>query len=150
MIIAKNQLAHSILSESNIEKKYLALVEGELKGEGEINAKIDREDNSIIKRCVRDSGKEAITKYKVIKNYKDYTLVELTLLTGRTHQIRVHMAYIGHPLLGDGIYNLKNPVGVLEDGRKIERQALHASHLKFEHPILKKEIEIDSKPDFID
>ncbi len=149
MIIAKNQLAHSILSETKIEKKYQALVEGELFGEGDIEAKIEREGDSIIKRKVSDAGKYAHTHYKVIKNYKEYTLVELTLYTGRTHQIRVHMAYINHPLLGDGIYGGRSEV-MLENGYTITRQALHASYLKFVHPITKKVIEIYSKPEFID
>ena len=150
MIIAKNQLAHSILNDAKIEKKYLALVEGILKGEGDIIAPIDRESDSIIKRCIKDSGKYAETHYKVIKNYSTYTLVELTLKTGRTHQIRVHMAHIGHPLLADGIYNEKAQAVTLDNGFYLDRQALHAYYLKFEHPILKKEIEITSKPDFID
>ncbi len=151
MIIAKNQLAHSVLNDAKIEKKYLALVEGKLEGEGDIIAPIDREEDSIIKRCIKETGKYAETHYKVIKNYSSYTLVELTLKTGRTHQIRVHMAHIGHPLLADGIYNenAKNPT-ILDSGYILNRQALHAYYLKFEHPIEKKEIELTSKPDFID
>ena len=150
MIIAKNQLAHSILNEAHIEKKYLALVEGKLLGEGDIIAPIDREEGTIIKRCVKDSGKYAETHYKVIKNYSTYTLVELTLKTGRTHQIRVHMAHIGHPLVADGLYNGGKNEAILDNGYEIKRQALHASSLRFEHPILKKVIDLSSKPDFID
>ena len=150
MIIAKNQLAHSVLNDAHIEKKYLALVEGLLDGEGDIIAPIDRESDSIIKRCVRETGKYAETHYRVIKQYSTYTLVELTLKTGRTHQIRVHMAHIGHPLLADGIYNGGKSTAVLDNGYILNRQALHAYYLKFEHPIMKKEIELSSKPDFID
>ena len=150
MIVAKNQLAHSVLNYAPIEKRYLALVEGKLEGEGDIIAPIDREQDSIIKRCVRDSGKYAETHYKVIQNYSTYTLVELVLKTGRTHQIRVHMAHINHPLLCDGIYNENAHDIILDNGFKLDRQALHASYLKFEHPIEKKIIEISSKPDFID
>ena len=151
MIIAKNQLAHSILNDAKIQKKYLALVEGKLEGEGDIIAPIDREEDSIIKRCIKDTGKYAETHYKVLKNYSTYTLVELTLKTGRTHQIRVHMAHIGHPLLADGIYNerAKCPT-ILDNGYILNRQALHAYYLKFDHPIEKKAIELTSKPDFID
>ena len=150
MIVAKNQLAHSILSGSKITKKYLALVDGKLQGEGLIDEPIARVDNSIIERCVRVDGKDARTKYKVIKNFSFYSLVELELLTGRTHQIRVHMKYISHPLLGDGIYNPAQKDVILDNGFKLSRQALHSSYLKFTHPITKKEIEISSKPDFID
>lgn len=150
MIVAKNQLAHSILNTAHIEKKYLALVEGKLEGEGDVIAPIDREEDSIIKRCIKDTGKYAETHYKVISNYSTYTLVELTLKTGRTHQIRVHMAHIGHPLLCDGIYNEKAKDVILDNGFKLTRQALHASSLTFEHPISKKVISLSSKPDFID
>ena len=150
MIVAKNQLAHSILSGSKITKKYLALADGKFQGEGLIDVPIARVDNSIIERCVRVDGKDARTKYKVIKNFSFYSLVELELLTGRTHQIRVHMKYISHPLLGDGIYNPAQKDVILDNGFKLSRQALHSSYLKFTHPITKKEIEISSKPDFID
>ena len=150
MIVAKNQLAHSILNSAHIERRYQALVSGSLFGEGVIEAPIDRESNSIIKRCVKDTGKYAKTIYKVIKNYSSYTQVELVLETGRTHQIRVHMAYIGHPLLCDGIYNENAKDVVLDNGFKLQRQALHSAYIKFEHPILKKEIILESKPEFID
>lgn len=150
MIVAKNQLAHSILNYAHIQRRYIALVEGKLEGEGVIEAPIDREDNSIIKRCVKETGKYAKTKYKVIKNYSTYTEVELELETGRTHQIRVHMAHIGHPLLCDGIYNENAKDIILDNGFNLNRQALHSAYIRFEHPILGKVIELKSKPDFID
>ena len=111
---------------------------------------IDREDNSIIKRCIKETGKYAKTKYRAIKNYSTYTEVELELETGRTHQIRVHMAHIGHPLLCDGIYNENAKDIILDNGFNLNRQALHSAYIRFEHPILGKVIELKSKPDFID
>ncbi len=150
MIIAKNQLAHSILNTAHIKRKYIALVEGNLQGEGDIIAPIDREDDSIIKRKVAETGKYAETHYKAIKQFSTYTEVELELKTGRTHQIRVHMAHIGHPLLCDGIYNENAKEIVLDNGFKLDRQALHSAYLEFEHPILKKIISLSSKPDYID
>ena len=150
MIVAKNQLAHSILNYAHIQRRYIALVEGKLEGSGVIEAPIDREQDSIIKRCVRDTGKYAKTTYKVLGNKSTYSVVELELATGRTHQIRVHMAHIGHPLLCDGIYNENAKDIILDNGYKLTRHALHSSYIKFEHPILKKVIELKSKPDFID
>ena len=150
MIVAKNQLAHSYLSKEHINRKYLALCDGVFEGESVIDAKIDRKEGSIMERCVKDTGKEAITYYKVLKTFSSYSLVELTLKTGRTHQIRVHMAYINHPLLGDGLYN-KNAKKetVLDNGFVLKRQALHSSYLSFIQPITKKEICIESKPEFV-
>ncbi len=116
------------------EKKYLALLQGNLdKNEGIINAPISRKEGSIIERCIDEKGFNSITRYKVIKNYDTYSLVEFTLETGRTHQIRIHSKYIGHPILGDTLYG--------EKSNQISRQALHCFYLSFTHPITSKKLE---------
>lgn len=113
VIIAKNKISASSLSSSMKKglwhKKYHALVEGvpEPK-EGRINAPIERIEEGNIKRCVRPDGKAAITDYKVIEEHSDSSLCEISLLTGRTHQIRVHMAHIGHPLVSDFLYGIES------------------------------------------
>ena len=93
---------------------------------------------SIIERCIDENGEKAITEYSVIKNFKieneEFSLVKCILHTGRTHQIRVHMSSINHPIIGDSLYGMES--------KYIDRQALHAYKIKFIHPITKKEIEV--------
>lgn len=140
VLIAKLPHVQHLLSRNdikNINRQYLALVSGLiLPEEGTIDAPITRHPDSIIQRIVDESGQNAITKYKVLKNFKQSCLVELTLLTGRTHQIRVHLSYFGHPLLGDDLYGGSREL--------IERQALHAARLYFSHPISGKIIDVSS------
>lgn len=89
--------------------------------------------------CVSKEGRQAITHFKVLERYEKYTLIEINLETGRTHQIRVHMAYIGFPIIGDMVYsNGKNPFGVIG-------QMLHAQKIQFKHPITNKEIELEAR-----
>lgn len=108
-----------------------AILDGLLKEkQGIINAPIARKPNSIIERCISPDGDKAITHYKVLKKFKDYSLVEFLLETGRTHQIRVHSKYIGHPIVGDTLYGKASAF--------IQRQALHAYKIKFAHPISNK------------
>lgn len=99
---------------------------------GTINVPISRKENSIIERCVNSNGDTAITHYNVLKNNFDYSLVYCLLETGRTHQIRVHLSYIGHPILGDTLYG--------KESNLINRQALHAYKVSFIHPITKKNV----------
>lgn len=121
VITANNRFYASLLSNKikngEVEKSYIAIVSGCLKGEGTINAPIDRIGESIIKRVVRPDGEEAITNYKVLASSEKASVVLVTPVTGRTHQIRVHMAHIGHPIIGDALYGDKSEF--------IERQALH-------------------------
>ena len=142
VIFAKNEYIQECLikqMKSNIfEKEYIALVQGVLnKKEQIINAPIARKENSIIERCVSVDGDTAITEVKLINTFNGYSLVKCNLKTGRTHQIRVHLSHIGHPILGDDLYGTKSDL--------INRQALHAYRIKFIHPITKKEIEIISQ-----
>lgn len=136
-IVAKNRLSASILSSRmirrEIQKNYLAITSGHVEpAQGTITAPIARKEESCIERCVDyEKGEEAITHYRVLqhfsKNKNAYSLVSLQLETGRTHQIRVHMKYIGYPLIGDFLY--------FPEDNSIKRQALHVHSLSFSHPI---------------
>ena len=142
VIFAKCEYIQECLSlqmkEGIFEKEYLCLVSGTFNQKaGTINLPIARKEGSIMERCIDEKGKQAITHYKVIKEFKNYSLVECRLETGRTHQIRLHMASIGHPLLGDTLYGTSSPL--------ISRQALHSYKIKFIHPITKKELELTAK-----
>ena len=142
VLFAKNEYIQECLikqmNSSTFEKTYLAVVSGHLKEKkGIIDAPIDRKKDSIIEREVSEKGQVAITHYNVLQEFENYSLVECSLETGRTHQIRVHMAYIGNPLLGDSLYGSSNH-------NFINRQSLHSYKMKFIHPISKKEIYLES------
>jgi len=131
MLVAKNRYIHYLFSKNelkNVQRKYLAIVHGQMNDlKGVIRAKIARKSDSIIERIVSEEGQEAITYYKVLLVNRDYSVVELELETGRTHQIRVHMSSIGHPLIGDDLYGGNTD--------RLKRQALHSYQLSFVHPI---------------
>lgn len=139
MVIAKDDETHRQLArqfkERTVKKKYIAFVKGILElDEGVIELPIGRHPSQRQKLTVRFSeSREAITEYKALKQFKDSTMVELTPKTGRMHQLRVHLSYIGHPILGDATYGEKD--------KHILRQALHASILGFTHPVTKKYLE---------
>ena len=141
MVVAKNDFAHLDLSrqikDHQVTKKYLALVHGNLKDDsGIIDAPIGRNLKNRKKMAVTEGkSREAITHFKVLKRFSGYTLVEATLRTGRTHQIRVHLAFIGYPIVGDRLY------GHRRQGLNINRQALHSHILGFVHPASKKYME---------
>ena len=143
LIVAKNDLAHINMSnqikDRQVKKIYIALVKGNInENEATINMPIGRSTKDRKKMAVRKDGKEAITHFKVLKRYKDYTLLQIKIDTGRTHQIRVHMAEIGHPVVGDMVYSKgKNEFGV-------EGQMLHAKSLDFKHPITGKEMHLEA------
>ena len=133
VLFAKNEYAQELFKNTKeVTKEYIAIVEGKLDiKEGTIDAPIARKEGSIIERCVDfDKGQRAITHYKVIEESNDTSKVLVNLETGRTHQIRVHFAYIGHPLVGDSLYNKK-----YFDQKDKSNQELHAYRLRFKHPI---------------
>ena len=132
-IVAKNAHAANLLH-GRCKKVYYAAVTGEIPESGTINAPIARERESIIIRCVREDGQYAVTHYKRIGMGSKYSLAEIDLETGRTHQIRVHFAYIGHPLAGDDLY------GGSRDN--IARQALHCGQLTFAEPLTGEEVTV--------
>ena len=147
LIIAKNDKAHIQVSEQiknrEVKKTYIALVRGTIaEDEATINMPIGRSTKDRKKMAVTKNGKEAVTHFKVLNRYAtnkgSYTLLEIKIDTGRTHQIRVHMAEIGHPVIGDSVYsNGKNEFGV-------EGQCLHAKRLEFVHPITGKEMKLEA------
>jgi 23S rRNA pseudouridine1911/1915/1917 synthase len=136
LVVAKNDQAHQLLSEQlkyhKIKRTYLALVYHDFKeNEGTIDAPIARHPKNRLKMAIVDDGKRSITHFKVLKRYGDYTLLSCELETGRTHQIRVHMAYINHPIVGDPLYGPRQTIGN-------QGQFLHATQLSFMHPIKKE------------
>ena len=143
IIIAKNDIAHRKMSEKiqkhEVSKTYIALVRGIIKeNEATINMPIGRSLKDRKKMDVVKNGKEAITHFKVIKRFDKYTLLEVKIETGRTHQIRVHLSHIGFPIIGDMVYsNGKNEFGV-------EGQCLHAKRLEFLHPITEKKMILEA------
>lgn len=139
LMVAKNDIAHRGLVEQlmakSLKRKYTALVHGNIPHDyGTVDAPIGRNKNDRQAMAVVDDGKEAVTHFNVIEHFKDYTLIECELETGRTHQIRVHMKYIGYPLVGDPKYGPKRTLD-------IGGQALHAGVIGFEHPVTHEYIE---------
>lgn len=143
LMIAKNDKASLSLTEQlkahTCKRTYQALVYGTIQeNKGKINAPIGRDQMDRKKMAVTKNGKEAITHFTVLKRFKDFTLVECALETGRTHQIRVHFSYIGHPLVGDKVYGRRKIIGD-------EGQFLHAKTIGFLHPSTGKWMEFDSE-----
>ncbi|WP_156288895.1 RluA family pseudouridine synthase [Oceanobacillus salinisoli] len=141
LLIAKHRYSHSLLAEAQqngkVKRTYEAIVEGNVsRDSGTIDAPIDRKEGSIIERTVKNTGKRAVTHFKVVKRLHDHTLVHIQLETGRTHQIRVHFSYMNHPLAGDDLYGGKT--------EHIPRHALHCYELSFEHPFSKGVIRLQS------
>lgn len=148
LIIAKNDKAHLNMSEQikdrKVTKKYIALVRGIIQeDEATINMPIARSKKDRKKMAVDKDGKEAVTHFKVLKRFDKYTLLEIKIDTGRTHQIRVHMSEIGHPVVGDEVYsNGKNEFDV-------HGQMLHAKSLEFCHPVTGEKIHLEADlPDY--
>lgn len=152
VIIAKNDRSHTVLSDmfknKEVKKTYLAIVKGKvINNIGRIETNIGRDNKDRKKMAVIENdniGKVAITNYKVIDSNEKYSLLEVNIETGRTHQIRVHMKYIGHPILGDSVYG--------KSDKKNTRQMLHAYKLEFDHPITSKKMILKAPlpKDFLD
>ncbi len=144
IVIAKNDVAHNFLAEQfydhSITRKYYAIVCGNIKEEsGTIDKPIARHKQDRKKMAIDQNGKRAVTHFKVLQRFGKYTLIEAQLETGRTHQIRVHLTSIGHPLLGDTVYN-KSKITF-----KLQGQALHAKVLGFVHPKTKEYMEFETE-----
>lgn len=145
MVVARTLPAHTALIEQlssrEVHRQYLAVVVGSLVSGGTANAPIDRHPRDRIRMAVREDGRDAVTHYRLSERFRAHTLLECRLETGRTHQIRVHMAHLKHPIVGDPLYGgpLKLPRGATEELiatlRGFKRQALHAQTLEFAHPV---------------
>ncbi len=143
LLVCKNDFSHAAIAEQlrvhSINRRYHAIVHGEIREDGTVDAPIGRNPNDRMKMAVNSkSGKEAVTHYHILEPLKKYTYIECRLETGRTHQIRVHMASIHHPLLGDTVYGpSKSPIS-------LEGQTLHAKVLGFIHPRTGKYLEFEA------
>ena len=145
MVVARTLVAHTALvaqlSARQVHRQYLAVVVGALVSGGSAHAAIDRHPRDRLRMAVREDGKEAVTHYRLRERFRAHTALECRLETGRTHQIRVHMAHLRHPIIGDPLYggSLRLPKGASEALvaalRSFKRQALHAEVLEFAHPV---------------
>lgn len=135
VVLAKDRIAYNLVF-GKISKTYIAVCEGNIAQGGTIDKPIGSADDSKIKRCVRDDGAVAVTHYEPILRDNGHTLCRIRLETGRTHQIRCHMSFIGHPLAGDSLYGGSTEL--------IQRQALHCQSITFCHPLTEEIIEIET------
>lgn len=142
LMVAKNDVSHRELSEQlkgkTVDRRYVALVHGVIPhNKGTIDAPIGRNKEKRQQMAVVDDGKDAVTHFNVLERFLDYTLIEAILETGRTHQIRVHMDYIGYPIVGDPVYGRKSKF-------KTDGQLLHAKTVGFTHPVTKERLSFSS------
>jgi 23S rRNA pseudouridine1911/1915/1917 synthase len=154
LIVARSEVARTTLADAlaarEIHREYQAVCVGVMTAGGRIDAPIDRHPVDRLRMAVRQSGREAGTHYRVIERFRSHTWVRVTLETGRTHQIRLHLSHAGYPLVGDPVYGkrLAIPRGatpeLTEALRGFRRQALHAARLTFPHPRDGREIEVES------
>jgi len=151
LVVARTPEAHarlvSALAEREIERHYLAICSGPMTGGGTVDAPIGRHRTQRTRMAVRSDGREAVTHYRIVKRYRAHTLVRVQLETGRTHQIRVHLAHIGYPIVGDPVYGGRKrlPAGcspaLASALSAFPRQALHAARLALAHPTTGRELE---------
>jgi len=154
LVVARTLPAHTalvrMLGEREVHREYEAVCRGVMTAGGTVDAPIARHPTDRVRMAVRDGGRESVTHYRVIRRYEGYTHVRVQLETGRTHQIRVHLAHAGYPIVGDRVYGgrLTLPKGASEALRQalreFPRQALHAARLQFDHPVTGKPLECRS------
>jgi len=154
LVVARTLPAHTalvrMLGEREVHREYEAICRGVMTAGGTVDAPIDRHPTDRVRMAVRDGGRESVTHYRVIKRFRAHTHVRVQLETGRTHQIRVHLAHAGFPIVGDRVYGgrLALPRGVSEALRQalreFPRQALHAARLQFGHPVTGRPVECRS------
>ncbi|WP_298626047.1 23S rRNA pseudouridine(1911/1915/1917) synthase RluD [uncultured Legionella sp.] len=150
LIVAKSLTAHTSLIRQmqarDIQRNYITLVQGHVISGGTVDTGFGRHPRNRLKMCVSGQGRQAITHYMVKKQYHDFTLLDVSLMTGRTHQIRVHMDYINHPVIGDQLYGgrMRFPQNASDDLKamlqQFKRQALHACSIAFYHPETEEEL----------
>jgi 23S rRNA pseudouridine1911/1915/1917 synthase len=155
LVVARSLPAHTALvrmiGEREVHREYEAICRGVMTGGGTVDAPIDRHPTDRVRMAVREAGREAVTHYRVIRRFRAHTHVRVQLETGRTHQIRVHLAHIGYPIVGDKVYGgrLLLPKGAGEPLRgalrAFPRQALHAAKLAFDHPVTGQPLECESR-----
>jgi 23S rRNA pseudouridine1911/1915/1917 synthase len=155
LVVARNLIAHTelvrALAQHDIKREYEALVNGVMTAGGTVDAPMDRHRTDRLRQAVRAYGRPAITHYRVIQRFRVHTHVRLKLETGRTHQIRVHMSHIGFPLIGDPLYGRRLLLpkqaepAFIELLKNFKRQALHAAHLEFVHPITHQPISVSAE-----
>ena len=151
LIVARTLPAHTalvrMLGDRDVHREYEAICRGVMTAGGTVDAPIDRHPTDRVRMAVREGGRESVTHYRVIKRFRSHTHVRVHLETGRTHQIRVHLAHAGFPIVGDKVYGgrLTLPKGASEAVRTVlrefPRQALHAARLQFDHPVTGKAVE---------
>jgi len=154
LVVAKTLEVHTalvrLLADRQISRRYLAVCNGVPTAGGTIDEPIGRHPTDRLRMCVRDTGKPALTRYRVRERFRAHAALDVDLETGRTHQIRVHLAYRRYPLVGDPVYGgrLKIPASATPELadclRRFRRQALHASRLSFRHPVTGKELSVES------
>jgi 23S rRNA pseudouridine1911/1915/1917 synthase len=154
LVVARTLPAHTalvrMLGEREVRREYEAICRGVMTAGGTVDAPIDRHPTDRVRMAVREGGREAVTHYRVIRRFRAHTHVRVQLETGRTHQIRVHLAHAGYPIVGDKVYGgrLLLPKGATESLRdalrEFPRQALHAARLAFDHPVTGKPLECQS------